>query len=209
VRPLDRVTVPTCIGCGAMSQVGTCERGCSEHKLELVPAGHYDHLTAVATEARIRAEALNAVADQLATRQPGPEDYQDAYRSVQQAARLTLRAYPHDRSEDEDSDQPADPTITWWCAECGGIDAPQPCLGICIWRRVEWVNAALYEQQRARLIADRDTEQRLRLLLRLVASVTPRDGQWERGWHALQAHARQNQTLDPGENAAHAGATSR
>jgi hypothetical protein len=189
-----------------MSQAGTCERGCSEHKLKLVPAGHYDHLTAVTADARIRAAAFKAVAQQLATHRPRPEEYQDAYRSVQQAARLTLRAYPDHSTEDEDSERPAEPATTWWCAECGAIDAPQPCLGICIWHRVEWVNAALSEQQWTRLIAERDTEQRLRLLLRLVASVTPRDSQWQRGWHALQAHARQ--TLDACKHAASAAATS-
>jgi hypothetical protein len=183
-----------------MSQVGTCERGCSEHKLELVPAGHYDHLTAIAADARTHTAAFTVIAERLATHQPRPEKYKDAYQSVQQAARLTLRAYPDHSTQGQDSDQPAEPVTTWWCAQCGGIDAPQPCLGICIWHRIEWVTAALHQQQWTRLIAERDTEQRLRLLLRFIASVTPRDSQWERGWHALEAHARQ--TLDACKDAA-------
>ena len=207
MRPPDRVTVPTCIGCGAMSQLGTCEQGCTEQKLELVPAGHYDRVTAVAANARVRADAFHPVAQQLATRQPGPEEWEDAYRSVQQAARIAIRRHPDDTGPDEDWDQPAESATTWWCAACGGIDAPQECLGICIWHRVEWVSAALYEQQWARLLAERDADESMRLLLRLIASITPRDSQWERGWHALEARARQ--TLRDCKNANRAPATSR
>jgi hypothetical protein len=46
-------------------------------------------------------------------------------------------------------------------------------------------------EQRAGTLAERDTERRLRALVRRVASVTPRAGQWERGWRALEAHAQE------------------
>lgn len=173
-----------------MSQFGTCERGCTEQKLELVPAGQYDRLTALAADARLRAQAFRLVAETLATRHPGAHECENAYRSIQQAARIALRRYQNDHAQDQDCDEAAEVATTWWCAGCGGIDAPQPCLGICIWRRVEWVNAARYEHERTRALAERETEQRLRLLLRLVASVTPRDGQWQPGWSALAARAR-------------------
>lgn len=172
-----------------MSQPGTCDRGCGEEKLELVPAGSHDRLTALAASARIGAEVFPAIAEELASRQPGPDEWEAAYRSVQEAARLCLRRYPEINAQDLDRDEPPESATTWWCARCGGIDAPQPCLGICIWRRVEWVNATLYQQQLARALAERDTERCLRLLLRRVASVTPHAGQWERGWRALQAQA--------------------
>jgi len=181
--------VPTCIGCGAISQPGTCDRSCAEQKLELVPAGSHDRPTALAANAPIGAEAFRAITEELAARQPGPDECEAAYRSVQEAARLCLRRYPEINAKNLDRDEPPELATAWWCPRCGGIDAPQPCLGICIWRNVEWVNATLYQQQRARARADRDTELCLRLLLRRVASVTPRAGQWERGWHALEAQA--------------------
>jgi hypothetical protein len=174
-----------------MSEFGTCEGGCTEQKLELVPAGYYDRATALAASARTSAEAFRAVAGVLASRQPAAEEWESAYRSVQEAARLCLLRYPEINAQDLDWDQPPELATTWWCARCGGIDAPQPCLGICVWHRVEWVKAALCEQQRARTLAERDIERCLRLLLRRAASVTPRVGQWERGWCTLQGQARQ------------------
>jgi hypothetical protein len=54
---------------------------------------------------------------------------------------------------------------------------------------VEWVNGARYLEQRSGVLAERDTERRLRGLLRRVASVTPRGGELERGWRALEAQA--------------------
>ncbi len=53
-----------------------------------------------------------------------------------------------------------------------------------------WVDKDVYEQERERALAEDQAEQRLRRLLRRSASVTPRPGQWDRGWHTLQQEAR-------------------
>lgn len=79
--------------------------------------------------------------------------------------------------------------ITWWCARCGGLDAPQPCLGICIWHEIDWVTKDIYEQRRAELQAIHETERRLRRVVLHLAWVTPRTGQWELTWHTLRAAA--------------------
>ncbi len=125
VVPLpDRVTVPTCIGCGAISQLGTCDRGCSENRLELVDAIDHDAITAIASAARNRANAYRAVTEELANRRPGPQEYEIAYRSLQDSARAALRLYPHDDTQRmPDPDEPAARATTWWCKQCGGIDA--------------------------------------------------------------------------------------
>jgi hypothetical protein len=183
----ERLTVPTCIGCGAMAQFGTCDSGCSEQKLELVRAAAHDSLAALASSADARAGAFRSVAEELAWHQPAGEDRQDAYRALQDKARATLHRHPSVDGQDVELEEPAEPATTWWCAECGGIDAPHPCLGICVWRPVEWVNRVVYAYQRKRVLAERERELRLRRLLRRVASVTPREGQWERGWRVLQA----------------------
>lgn len=73
-----------------------------------------------------------------------------------------LRRYPEVDGHSESWDEPAERTTTWWCAGCGGIDAPQPCLGICIWRPIDWVNANLYGRDGRRAVAERDMEMRLR-----------------------------------------------
>jgi len=182
--------MPTCIGCGAMSRFGTCDGGCGEQKLELVPTVQYDSLAALTSTTRVRAEAFGAVAEEFASRHPGAEEWEPAYRSVQNIARTTLGRYPEVDARDVEWDEPVEFATTWWCAECGGIDAPQPCLGICIWREVEWVNGACYQEQRARALAEREMERRWRGLARRVAYVTPRAGQWERGWRAFEAQAR-------------------
>jgi hypothetical protein len=185
----DRLTVPTCIGCGAMSRFGTCDTGCSEQKLELVPATAYDSLAALQSGADMRADAFRTVADELAWRQPAADEWETSYRSVQEDARAALSRHPDAAEQDIDWEQPAETATTWLCPTCGGIDAPQPCLGICIWRPIEWVNRTLYEHARERALSLRQRERRLRRLLRRVASVTPQTNQWERNWRALQADA--------------------
>jgi hypothetical protein len=174
-----------------MGRFGACDGGCGEQKLELVPAGQYDVLAASASSVRVRAEAFGAVAEELASRQPGAEEWEPAYRSVQDASRITLRRFPEADPPGVDWDEPIEFATAWWCAGCGGIDAPQPCLGICVWRDVEWVNRTRYLEERARTLAERDAERRLRGLVRRVASVTPRAGQWERSWRAIEAQARE------------------
>jgi hypothetical protein len=163
-----------------MGQFGTCAGGCGEQKLELVPAGQYDRVAALASSAHLRAEAFGAVAQELASRQPGAEECEAAYRSLQDVARITLRRNPELEVLDVDWDEPVEFATTWWCAECGGIDAPQPCLAICVWRPVELVNRAIYLQEREVALAERDNERRYRKLARRVASVTHRRERYAR-----------------------------
>ena len=56
----ERLTVPTCIGCGAMTEFGTCDTGCSEHKLELVRAAAHDASAVLGSSAHARAEAIRS-----------------------------------------------------------------------------------------------------------------------------------------------------
>jgi hypothetical protein len=185
----DRMTVPTCIGCGAMGRWGTCETGCSESRLDLVRADAYEQLVAKEPQARANADALRRVVERFAGERPPAGDehaVEAAYRAVQLAARDVLRSTA---AGGNDLPAPADPATVWWCERCGGVDAPQPCLGICVWRSVDWVSRSLYERERARALEAHEAEQRLRALLRRVAFVTPNPGQWERSWRALQAAA--------------------
>ena len=47
----------------------------------------------------------------------------------------------------------------------------------------------VYERERKQAVDGLEIERRLRRLVRHVAFVTPRAGQWERGWRVAQAEA--------------------
>ena len=72
----------------------------------------------------------------------------------------------------------------WRCIGCGKVDAPQPCVGVCQDRKVELVLAGDYDALLART-------QELESALAMIARITPRDGEWEASWRALQERARQ------------------
>lgn len=71
----------------------------------------------------------------------------------------------------------------WQCVGCGRIDHPQPCVGICQDRKVEIVLASDYMTAASRIA-------QLEALLRRIASTTPRAGQWEPSFRAMQDQAR-------------------
>ena len=75
----------------------------------------------------------------------------------------------------------------WQCIGCGKIEAPQTCVGICQDRKVEFVYAHDHREAMARAqiqVAAMES------LVRQIASTTPRQGEWERSYRALQERAR-------------------
>jgi hypothetical protein len=185
----DRVSIPTCIGCGAMSRPGTCDTGCAEHKLLLIRASALDALTDTETRILQNTTALAMPAEQLLDRRGEAREWPGAFASVQEHARTALRHAPEDPATADEIDTIAEPAVTWWCDRCGGIDAPQPCLGICVWRAIDWAHQSSYQDTRERILAERQNEQRLRALLRRLACTTPHHGQHERSWRAFAAQA--------------------
>jgi len=71
----------------------------------------------------------------------------------------------------------------WQCIGCGRLDSDAQCLGICQDRKVAVVSATDYGE------APRTVDE-LRLFIRQLALVNPRDGNWERSYKALQERAR-------------------
>jgi hypothetical protein len=174
-----------------MRQYESCVGACREHRLELVGGGDYDQLTAAAAACRVRIEGLWAVLGELARTEPGPGEWPVAYQALQQSARSALRRFrPPSGGRDNGLPSPAKTVIVWRCQACGGIDAPQPCIDVCIWGPADWVDAVSYESERSRAAVDREVERSLAGLLRRLAFATPRDGQWERSWSAFQSQAR-------------------
>ena len=75
----------------------------------------------------------------------------------------------------------------WQCIGCGKIEAPQTCVGICQDRKVEFVYAGEHREAIARAEAQ---VRGLTAIVRQIAQTTPRDGEWERSYRALQERAR-------------------
>lgn len=178
-----------------MRRPGTCETGCSERRRDLVRADACDWLEGLADRARRRAEALlplvRVIAAQSDDADPGADgDADTAFGERAEEARQALRRHPDVDGATADLSEPPDEATTWWCDHCGGLDAPQDCLGICIWRSVDWVDAAVYAAARERARTERERERRLRQVLRHAAHVHPRSGGWQATRLALRAEAR-------------------
>lgn len=75
----------------------------------------------------------------------------------------------------------------WQCIGCGKIEAPQNCVGICQDRKVEFVYAVEHEQA---MVSLRQQLLALEQLARQLAYVTPREGEGDRSYRALQQQAR-------------------
>jgi hypothetical protein len=78
----------------------------------------------------------------------------------------------------------------WQCIGCGRIEGAQPCVGICEDRRTDFVYASDYDETVAQLMLIRERTKTLAALVRQLACTTPREGEWERTYRALQSSAR-------------------
>jgi hypothetical protein len=89
--------------------------------------------------------------------------------------------------EPEDAPVEVNRIKVWQCIGCGRIDDPQPCVGICRDEKREYVRAEEHDAAVAEMGVELDT---LRQVARELAGTTPRDGEWERNYRALQQRAR-------------------
>ncbi len=71
----------------------------------------------------------------------------------------------------------------WECIGCGRIEGPQPCIGVCRDQKVEMVYASEHD-------AVLDRVRALEAVLAQIAWTTPRPGEFEPSWRALQERAR-------------------
>jgi hypothetical protein len=77
----------------------------------------------------------------------------------------------------------------WQCIGCGRIEAPQTCLGVCRDRKILMVGKDAHDRELAQ--AQAKVQAAVAMLARIVHS-TPREGQWERSYRALQEQARES-----------------
>ena len=91
----------------------------------------------------------------------------------------------------ESENRTAERIAVWQCIGCGKIEGPRPCIGICQDRKAEFVYAFEYDGAIAQVGRIRGQAEVLEALVRRLACTTPREGEWERSYHALQKQARQ------------------
>jgi hypothetical protein len=89
-----------------------------------------------------------------------------------------------------DGNADAERVAVWQCIGCGKIDGPRPCVGVCEDRKVEIVYAYAYDEALAQLASVRRRAEALEAVVRQLARTTPRAGEWERSYQALQGQAR-------------------
>ncbi len=126
----DRLSVPVCIGCGAMNVFFTCPDGCHEIRLDLIPAETFDVMLAAGGGLTAAAAAFSEIAAAAAGEPPGA-DFEAAYRQLQTRARKALHDHPDAFTETPEWVGEVRARATSWCPVCGGLDAPMECIDVC------------------------------------------------------------------------------
>ena len=114
------------------------------------------------------------------------DDPETAYRRAQADARAALADLPGDLGPEPER---CEPIAAWWCAGCGRMEAPQPCVGVCIRRRDAVTEAGAYQDAVAQAEASRRRARTLAAVVRQAAWATPRDGWWDVSWRSLAGQA--------------------
>lgn len=174
--PPDVITVNQCIGCGAIETPQPCVGGCHEHRLDLVPAD--EHAAALAA-----ADALETL---LAERRALLADV--ARSSLADGEWAALRTRARAALHAPRVPEPALEVTTWRC-DCGHIEAPQPCIGVCVRPARAMVPAEDHRALHARAAALAAEAERLAPALRQVAWTTPRPSHREATARALRTAA--------------------
>lgn len=171
------VEVQTCIGCGARSRHAACPAGCGDEPLDLVALDDVVAIGEAAGRATRRLRALRDVA-RAATR-PGPRA-EDLRAAAREALRLPAPGAVLDRVV---------PVQAWGCRGCGRVDAPRPCIGVCVRRPVPMVELTRIEGLAAALEADAEAAVALVPVVAMIAHVRPRAGREDETRAALAARA--------------------
>ena len=79
----------------------------------------------------------------------------------------------------------------WQCIGCGRIEAPQPCIGVCRDRKVLLVGRGEHDAALAEIARLQNALAAAASRLSRFGSATPREGQWEASYRALQVQVRE------------------
>lgn len=86
-----------------------------------------------------------------------------------------------------DSGKDVNRISVWQCIGCGRVELPQPCIGVCSDRKVEFVASVDFDELQRRFRELEGEYQRLVEFMRMMARNTPKPGHWEASYKNLQA----------------------
>ena len=171
------ITVRACIGCGAIDNAQPCLGTCVDRRLDLVRADQ--HAAAVAALSGLE-QALaerRTLVERLARSAPAETEWEP----LRARARATLRVAV--------TIEPGDVVTTWKCESCGRIEAPQPCIGVCIRPETPMVTASEHAEVLEEAAAARRELEWWAPPVRQLAWTTPRPGRGEDAAQAVRAAA--------------------
>ncbi|HWT24275.1 MAG TPA: hypothetical protein VN213_12295, partial [Solirubrobacteraceae bacterium] len=119
----ERVTLWSCIGCGARGMPDVCTGACDDRPVEYVRAIDLDAVLAAAGPPAQLAEALRDLAAEVAGAAPAGNECERTWRTWRDRARALHAAWPETPRLAE-----AERIAGWFCGACGRIESPQPCL---------------------------------------------------------------------------------
>lgn len=93
------------------------------------------------------------------------------------------------------------------CSQCGAVEAPQPCIGVCIRKVGEFVLRAPYEALASDVSGFVTHCEAAAALLDRICRVTPRDGQWRANLDHFRALAERLSSASSGDIEASAAPT--
>ncbi len=184
-----RLAASFCIGCRRVDAPQLCPQGCDEQAVDLVFGDAQDAALAELEDVLRDVRTLGEMV--LRSVSVGsPDGWEQAHRALQAQARSALRTFNSDPARQVDAAEEAIRLTAGYCSVCGWIEAPQPCLGVCIFQAVEMVPAAEYDELRRKCEHARRQQKELTAVIGQLAWVTPRAGEWERTHRALESRAR-------------------
>ncbi len=169
------LTLWRCIGCGSMGNAAECLGACDFRKLDVVSAQEHADLLERLAAITDHVEGLTAIAREIAALAEPARDFERGYRELQTRAREILRSTV---VAEINADAESDRSVVWLCACCGQVEAPQPCLGVCIRRDGEFVRGGDHDKLAAAFGSAHRTAKILTAFVRRFAWVSPRAGQW-------------------------------
>ncbi len=170
--------VATCIGCGARSHDAQCAEGCTDLPLDLVDIDDLVAIASLAETLEDRVAELRAVARALV------EDDPVDWTVLQERARAAVLIAVPEAPE-------VDVIEGWGCPRCGRVDAPQPCLGICVRRPGVVADVAEYRDYAGHALRMAETDRALSAFAHVVAGVHPRPGREQQTVESLRSRARE------------------
>lgn len=170
-----------CIGCGSIGKSETCVGTCDYIKTEVIGVEeHADWLEALLAVSE-SIDRLTPIVREIAAL--AKDRHNDpAYRELQLRAREVLGSTVLPLADLPEIHR----ATVYLCRSCQQVEAPQPCLGVCVRRNGEFVRGQDHDAVVAAVADLRGRASRMSALVRQFAWTAHREGQWERNVSAFQ-----------------------